>query len=140
LAVCALLPRRIGLLSSSWVIIPVNTLVFIAWFFTFAMKWLEGIKNTSDFEQWAVSVLGIFWLFCPLIVLTRGLTIITLSKKHARFIPFVIPAVMLWQTVNIFRGGDLVGGVVLALFVAGSIAIALRKWAPAGEFLIGTSR
>jgi len=140
LAVCAILPRRIGLLSNVWIIVSVTSLVYIAWFYTFAMKWLEGMKNTSDFEQCLISVLGIIWLFCLLMVLIRSLTIVTADRRLTKWIPFVIPVWLLWPTISIFREGDPIGGGVMILFIVGSIVISLQWWKPAGELLIGTSR
>lgn len=140
LAIFALLPQQIKWLSSTWLIGPLSSLTYIAWFFNFAVKWLDGITHTNDIERWLVSLAGIIWLFCLLMVLTRGITVVTAGNQKIKWVPFIIPLVMIWQTTAVFLTSNWIGGLLLLVFVVGSLLIAIKLWKPIGEFLIGVSR
>jgi hypothetical protein len=138
LAICSLLPRNIRFLSNNWFNGLVGMFAYLAWFFNFAMKWLDGLKNTSDVEQFIISILGSIWLFCILMILTRLFTVVTEQRgRPLRWFSFILPLVLLWQTILVFTQGNWQSGLILLVFVVGSTFISLRIWKPVGTFSFG---
>ncbi len=137
LAIWALLPSKVHPPSNRWVYFITYALASPAWFFVFAMRWLNGISNTKDVEQFLVSIAGAIWLFCLVMILTQALT--ELTKKYTnpvRWIALLIPTLLLVQTIKVFLQGDPIAGGVMVAFFIGAVLIALRRWNPAGEMPI----
>ncbi len=135
LGVCSLLPWDLKFYANKWLLISIGTLAYIAWFFGFVMKWLEGITSLEGFWQAAISIVGLFWMWIILLLLTRIYTIVFDNyKKSVKWTaPMIIPALLLWVTVNTFIEGNCIGGLYLEAFVIGSFLIALRIWKPIGS-------
>ena len=137
LAIWALLPSKVHPPPNHWVYFITYALASSAWFFVFTMSWLNGISNTKDVEQFLVSIAGVIWLFCLMMILTRALTELTKEYTNpVQWISLLIPALLLFQTIKVFLQGDpIAGGVMVALFI-GTALIALRWWNPAGKMPI----
>ena len=137
LAIWALLPSKVHPPTNHWVDFIAYTLASSAWFFVFTMSWLNGISNTKDVERFLVSITGVTWLFCLMMILTRALTELTKEYTNpVQWISLLIPALLLFQTIKVFLQGDpIAGGVMVALFI-GTALIALRWWNPAGKMPI----
>jgi hypothetical protein len=141
LAFSAVLPFHLKFLSNGWVSAGIGSLVYIAWFFNFAMKWLGGIRIQSSIEQSLISWLGIAWLLVMTVILTRAFSILCMNTKSLKWLPFIIPTVMLWRSMEAFlRVKDPIAGVIMLAFVLCSTIVALGIWKPIGELTIGSSR
>ena len=70
LAICALLPTDVDFLSNGWIYGGISSFTLVAWFLTFSLEWIHGITDTRNFASWSISVLGIFWLFVALMLVT----------------------------------------------------------------------
>lgn len=144
LGICAILPWDFKFYQSKWFVIGLGSLSYIAWFFGFAMKWLDGLKSTNGFWQIVTTVIGIFWMWIILILLARiyAITFETNKNKYVRALaPMIVPALLLWADINVFIDGNCLGGIILEAFVIGSFIVALRVWKPIGSlpFLIRSS-
>lgn len=133
-AILALLPSKVQLPSNRRVYFIADSLAPIAWLFVFGMRWLNGISNTNNWEQLLVSVVGVIWLFCLVMILTGALTKATEKCiKPLRWISILIPAFLLIPTITTFLQRNLIGGIVMVASIILITLIVLRRWNPAGE-------
>lgn len=135
LAIWALLPSKVHPPPNRWVYFITYALATPAWFFVFLMRWLNGISNTKNVEQFLVSIAGLIWLFCLMMILTRALTELTKEYTNpVRWISLLIPAFWLVQTIIVFLQGNPIGDkMMMAGLFIGTALIVLRQWNPPGE-------
>ena len=134
---CAMLSSYLPFFDNPWMSAGIGTFVYMGWFLTFALDWLDGIngiKGTPNAVQLIVSYLGIFWILAVLMLVTRAFASATEnSYGFRRWIPLAVPLVVFVQTIQVFVAGNKLGGLIMIVLFAGSMAIALRWWKPIGE-------
>ena len=134
-AIWALLPVK-GEFSSNrwlrWVPAVIYFSAMVPWLITFAMGLLSGMSGAENRDQLAVFIVGVFLLFCLVMVATRILTRLTEGMGRAtRWISLFIPLLLLVNAVQVFLQDRSISawGLMIPFFV-GTVLIALRRWNP----------
>lgn len=123
-----LLPRDAGFLSNKWVYLGVDTFAFMAWYFSFALKWINNIIGKEDVGQTMASIMGIIWLLSIVTILTSAM--LNAAKGHKqpiKWIHWIIPLILVIKPLELCWSGQYWPGGAMLVFVAISILVSVKE-------------
>ena len=131
LAIVSLLPQSMtNFMKNKFLLMILYIAANLAWFFTFAMKWLDGIKNTHNIDQQIISWVGIVFLLAIVVIITRYLKELSKYREVGLLLPIAIGIQATHTLINRF---DLVALIAFLIYVGAPICVIYTRWKPGGD-------
>jgi hypothetical protein len=128
MGVYSLFPKPLNLLKIKVILAIVNTLAYSAWFWGFVFGWLDGsqfdLKPWNNISLW----FGYFWLYVIILLLNNTFYDFKQKDKRLFWLPWFIPASMLYTVTKVLIQGDYAATGVLAFIMISSIVAAIGKF------------
>jgi len=127
----AILPKRwTNFTKNKYAIVASYSAASLAWLFTFAFKWIDGIKSANSVEGFLISLVGVLFLLAIVLIETRYLKKVTKWRHFGLMMPI---SIVIYRVCNMRGGVDWLADGILLLFVVGSLCVIYTKWEPGGD-------